>query len=368
MPEPTAEPDPVPSQVTATAGPAWPGTDVAEAIRISRGELGDPHLPFLPQLTARGIGADPVGRTGALLVELPVDLQPHGWRLTDRPGRDQARAEALLSRDLNTLADLAGAEEKPAAGLRLSLLGPLSLAAGLSLHNGERALSDAGARRDVAESLAAGLDAYLRRAAEAVPGARLVLAVEEPDIARVLSGSIPTASGYRTLRSVPAAEVRSSWALLLDAAHNAGARTVLTVPAPVSGNGRAETGTRADGSTIAAVADLALSAGAEGLGLPGSALRPRDWEAVAAAVEDGGRVELALVPVPGPGGTVSQVTGLVESVLRPWRDVGLPMQSLPALSPVPGADLDRTSPATARAVLTRLTQVADALDQVAKDS
>lgn len=361
MAAPTAEPavpEPAPTTVAATAGPGWPGTDVAEAIRISRGELGDPHLPFLPQLPDRGIGADAVGRTASLLVDLPVDLQPHGWRLVDRPGRDLARAQALLSRDLNTLADLAGEEDRPSTGLRLSLLGPLSLAAGLHLHNGERALVDAGARRELAESLAAGLGAYLRRAAEAVPGARLVLAVEEPDAERVLRGRIPTASGYRTLRAVPDAEARRTWQLIRDAAAEAGARTVLVLP----GVGRP-----AD-RAAASAADLALAAGYDGVGLPAAGLQPRDWETVARTVEEGRRIELGLVPLPAPGAQVRQVTALVDSVLRPWRDVGLPLRQLPALAPVPAADLAAAPPATARAVLARLTQTASALEQVAADA
>ena len=60
-----------------------------------------------------------VGRSAALLVDLPVDLQPSGWRLVDRPGRDLARARAWLAQDLDALAELAachqgGARERQA--------------------------------------------------------------------------------------------------------------------------------------------------------------------------------------------------------------------------------------------------------------
>ena len=61
------------------------------------GEL--PSLPYLPELPARGVGADLVGRTAALLVDLPVEVQPSGWRLSDRPGRDHHRAVDHLRRD-----------------------------------------------------------------------------------------------------------------------------------------------------------------------------------------------------------------------------------------------------------------------------
>ena len=68
------------------------------------GEL--PDLPHLPELPARGPGADMIGRTAALLIDLPVDLQPSGWRLADRPGRDLRRPRDLLARDLDALEDL----------------------------------------------------------------------------------------------------------------------------------------------------------------------------------------------------------------------------------------------------------------------
>ncbi len=61
-----------------------PGTDPAEAAALVLGEL--PDLPHLPELPARGPGADMVGRGAALLVDLPVELVPSGWRLTARPG------------------------------------------------------------------------------------------------------------------------------------------------------------------------------------------------------------------------------------------------------------------------------------------
>ena len=40
-----------------------------------------------------------------MLVDLPVDLQPSGWRLTDRPGHDQNRTGAFLREDLDELAE-----------------------------------------------------------------------------------------------------------------------------------------------------------------------------------------------------------------------------------------------------------------------
>ena len=78
----------------ATGIGSHPGTDVREVLKGVRELLGDGHLPYLPELPARGPGADMVGRGAALLVEMPVDLQPSGWRFVDRPGRDAERAAA----------------------------------------------------------------------------------------------------------------------------------------------------------------------------------------------------------------------------------------------------------------------------------
>ena len=103
-----------PEQVTATALGTWPGEDPVEAARIIRGELGSPHLPFLAELPDRGVGSDALGRTASLLVDLSVDVQPYGWRIVDRPGKDFRRARSALSTDINILADVIGAEDTPA--------------------------------------------------------------------------------------------------------------------------------------------------------------------------------------------------------------------------------------------------------------
>ena len=333
-----------PRQVTATALGTWPGEDPLEAARSIRGELGSPHLPFLAELPDRGVGSDALGRTASLLEELAVDVQPHGWRLVDRPGKDMRRAESALSTDLNVLADVAGAEDVSAADCKVQLVGPLSLAAGLYLHNGERALLDHGARRDLAASLAAGVGSYVSRVAAAVPGARLVVQVDEPAIAAVLAGTIPTASGYRTLRAVAASEARESWRLVVDALRAGGAADVV-VSFP----------------EIEAPIDLVLAAGADGIALPLKALTNRQWEQIAGAVEAGKQFWAGALEV--TGGPLPKVSDCVESVWRPWRQLGLPGSLLGATRVTPAQGLAGLTPAQATAVLGRLTQVADGLNQ-----
>jgi hypothetical protein len=318
-----------------------------EATRIIRGELGSPHLPFLAELPDRGVGADAIGRTSSLLVDLAVDVQPHGWRIVDRPGRDMVRAKSALSTDINVLADIAGEEDRAADEFKVQLRGPLSLAAGLHLHNGERVLIDYGARRDVAASLAAGVGAHLAKVAAAVPGARLVVQLDEPDIASVLAGTIPTSSGYRTLRSVAGQEVTELWRVVIDALREAGAAEVaIAVP------------------EIEAPFERILAAGADAIAVPLRALTTRQWEQLAEAVESGKRLWAGALQADAPGG-MPKTSEVVESVRRPWQQLGLPLAALGTVRVTPSGGLESLSPAAATEVLTRLTQVADGLNQLA---
>ncbi|GAA1278496.1 hypothetical protein [Arthrobacter pascens] len=344
---PAAE-EPQQREVTATALGPWPGQDPVEATRSIRGELGSPHLPYLAELPGRGVGADAIGRTASLLVEMAVDVQPHGWRIVDRPGRDLIRAKSALSTDINVLADVAGEEDNPAQDFKVQLRGPLSLAAGLHLHNGERALIDYGARRDIAASLAAGVGEHLARVGAAVPGARLVVQLDEPDIASVLGGTIPTSSGYRTLRSVPGQEVSELWRVVVDALRAAGAtEVVISVP------------------EIEAPIDRILAAGADGIAVPLKALTSRQWEQLAEAVEGGKRLWAGALAVDNPAADLAKAGEVADAVWRPWRQLGLPAAALCTLRITPSGGLDGFTPAGATAVLTRLTHGADALNQLA---
>ncbi|MCB5273828.1 hypothetical protein BJG92_01353 [Arthrobacter sp. SO5] len=337
-----------PGEVTATALGTWPGEDPVEAARIIRGELGSPHVPFLAELPDRGVGSDALGRTASLLVDLSVDVQPYGWRIVDRPGKDLKRARSALATDINILADVIGVEDTSATDLKVQLRGPLSLAAGLHLHNGERALIDYGARRDLAASLAAGAGSYLSRVSAAAPGARILVQIDEPEIASVLAGTIPTSSGYRTLRSVPGQEAADSWRLVIDALREAGAdEVVIAVP------------------EVEAPFERILAAGADGIAVPLRALTSRQWEQLAGAVENGKRLWAGALDVSRPGAELPRVADVVETVWRPWRQLGLPASTLGALRVTPSEGLERHSPSSATAVLTRLAQLADGLNQLA---
>ncbi|MDP5227212.1 MULTISPECIES: hypothetical protein [Arthrobacter] len=345
------------SQVIGSAHGAWPGTDPAEATRALRGELGSPHAAPLAELPSRGVGSDATGRSAALLAGLSADVQPHGWRLSWRPehtdSRDHRRALSALDTDVQVLADVAGEEEAAPGPLKLQLRGPISLAASLYLHHGERVLSDHGARRDVAQALAEGVGEHLAAVRRAVPDVPLAVVVEEPSVTEALAGTIPTASGYRTLRSLPGEEVTASWRLLVDALRAAGSQeTVIAVPG------------------VEAPVDRVFDAGAEGVCLPTGTLTTRQWERLAGHLENGRTVWTEYVPLRVAAGQEARTTtALADALLRTWRELGLPLSLMPRLRLLPQSRFvperggGSVTPADALRSLQRVTALADALDQ-----
>ncbi|WP_019137836.1 hypothetical protein [Cellulomonas massiliensis] len=290
----------------------WPGTDPLEAQGVVVGDLVDTGdvdgLPFTVTLPARGPWATPTGQAVARLVELPAELGPHGWRLADRPGADLARARALRREDLDALAVAAHGYEGP---LVVPVLGPVTLAAELYLARGDRAVADAGAVRELAESSAAGLGEHLADLARAVPGARPTVLVLESLVGQVVAGVLPSFSGYRPLRAVAAPVVGERVAALVRGAREGGAERVVVHV----------------GSTATAV-PLARSAGADAVAVEVEALGEAGWERVAEAVEGGLRL-WAQVPVQATSQCAGpDVRGQADTVLRPWRALGLPARGL----------------------------------------
>ena len=181
-----------------------PGTDPAEAMRVVAGEL--PDIPHLPELPDRGPGADLTGRTAALLVEIPVEVTPRGWRLAERPGRDLSRARTMLSSDLDVMEEILDGFRGP---LKIQLCGPWTLAATLELPRTLNvAIADPGAVADLTASLAEGAAAFAADVAKRVPGARLVVQFDEPSLPAVAEGMVPTASGLSRLAAVEADPLR----------------------------------------------------------------------------------------------------------------------------------------------------------------
>ncbi|MFE2373495.1 methionine synthase [Streptomyces sp. NPDC059398] len=318
----------------ATAIGSMPGGDARESVKTVVGTFED--FPCLPELPARGPGADMTGRTLGMLVDMYAHVEPSGWRVSDRPGRDTRRARSWLGEDLDALEEFTQGYE---GLLKVQAVGPWTLAAGLELRGGEAALGDPGACRDIAASLAEGLRAHLAEVRRRVPGARVVLQLDEPSLVPVLRGRIRTASGYRTHRAVDRQLAESAL------------RDVMAV---------------ADGAAIvhtcAPEVPFALlrRAGASGISFDFSLLTERDEEAVGEAVEGG--TQLFAGVVPGTDTALSDPAGSVMGVRKLWRRLGLnPGTLAESLVLTPACGLAGASPGYARTALAHCARAARSL-------
>jgi methionine synthase II (cobalamin-independent) len=329
---PTENTDPRP--VPITWGPAsgvgsLPGSDPAEAVRLVVGEL--PDFAHLPELPDRGPGADMIGRSAAFLVDLAVDLTPAGWRLVPRPGIDLRRAHEFLARDLDALHDLAGDWTGP---LKVQVAGPWTLAAGLERTRGDRAVVDAGARRDLAQSLAEGIVAHVGAVSARVPGAQVVVQLDEPSVPDVLQGGLPTVSGFGKLAAIEAAVVEHELTDLIRA-----------VPAPVVVHCCAPR----------MPLDLFRAAGAAALSFDLGLVQ--DLDAVGTAIEAGTHLFPGVVPgtdstLPAPKATASRVQAW-------WRELGFPADDLAAaVTLTPSCGLAGATPAYAREAMAHVREAA----------
>ncbi|MGR6317718.1 methionine synthase [Micromonospora soli] len=309
----------------ATGIGSLPGTDIAEAQRIVLGEL--PALPHLPELPARGPGADLIGRSAGLLVELPVELYAARWRIAPRPGKDLRRARDLMERDLDQLAEQA---EEYAGPVKVQAGGPFTLAASLELPIGGRMIRDPGAVRDLAGSLAEGLRGHVEAVARRLPRAWVLLQLDEPSLPAVLAGRVPTESGFGTYRSVEAEVAR---ALLRDVIEAAGVPTLVHCCAPD------------------VPLELIRSAGAAGVALDLALVT--DLDPLGEAIDAGlGLLAGAAPALPPSGGRAPSSAQLADRVRKVWDQLGFPRRRLPEQVVVtPACGLAGATPAYARAVL-----------------
>lgn len=281
----------------ATGVGSMPGEDFDEALRVVLGEL--PELPHLPEVPARGITAGITGRALGTITGLGVDLQPAGWRLTDAPGVDHRRARSLLAQDLDALEEAAQGYTGP---FKVQVAGPWTLAATVEKPRGDKVLSDHGARRDLAQALAEGVRAHVADVRRRLPGVeRLVVQVDEPALAGVLAGAIPTASGFGRHRTVHPPEASQALEWVLAAVSETGAEPWVHSCAPGTPLG------------------LLRGAGAVGLSVDQSALSAADHDALAEALEAGETVALGVLPGTAPDHEPTDAH-LTESVLR-WLDM-----------------------------------------------
>ncbi|MFI6262378.1 methionine synthase [Micromonospora sp. NPDC051006] len=309
----------------ATGIGSLPGTDIAEAQRIVLGEL--PALPHLPELPARGPGADLIGRSAGLLVELPVELYAARWRIAPRPGRDLRRARDLMERDLDQLAEQA---EEYAGPIKVQAAGPYTLAAAVELPIGGRLLRDPGAVRDLAGSLTEGLRGHLAAVARRLPRASVLLQLDEPSLPTVLAGRVPTESGLGVYRAVQSEDAA---ALLRSVVEGVGVPTVVHCCAsdvPI---------------------ELIRSTGAVGVALDLALVT--DLDPLGEAIDAGLGLLAGAAPTSPPStGRAPTSAEVAQRVRQLWDRLGFPRSRLAEQVVVtPACGLAGATPAYARAVL-----------------
>lgn len=188
--------------------------------------VGELHtLPHLAELPARGVGADMIGRAGALLVDIGIDTMPRGYRIASGRSAVARRSMSLLDEDIDAFEE---AWEK--AGLRggsrtvkVQAPGPITLAAQLELANGHRAITDRGALRDLAASLAEGLAVHRAQLARRLEAA-VVVQFDEPLLTDALDGRL---TGVTSMTPVRPVDESAAIELLDDCAATVGADVIL---------------------------------------------------------------------------------------------------------------------------------------------
>ena len=179
--------------------------------------------PSASARAARPAGPGPTwsGRGALLLTDLHVDLQPAGWRLVQRPGRDEQRAPGPARPRPGRAG---GGRSRVRRALKLQAPGPGRWPPRLELPRGDRALSDPGAVFDLSESLADGLAAHVDAVRRRLPGvSEIYVQLDEPSLPAVLAGRVPTASGFGALAAVEEQAARVGLGRVLASVADAGA-------------------------------------------------------------------------------------------------------------------------------------------------
>jgi hypothetical protein len=295
----------------ATGVGSLPGSDPDEAMRIVVGELESfPHLVELPNA---GPSSGMIGRGAALLVDLHTELAVSGWRFCARAGADERRARAAAARGLDVFEEHLQEFSGPA---KLQCAGPWSLAASIELRYGDKALADPGAVRDISAALAEGVAGLVADVRRRLPRAQVVMQIDEPLLPAVLTGTVPTASGFSMLRAVEFPHAVEKLRQVVAAVANAGAIPIAhccaaSVPVALL----VEAGMRA------------ISFDARVLDEAGSALD----DALGEAVEAGVALFMGLVPSIEPDDAKPlRAQEIAAPALRLWSRLGFPPEDLAA--------------------------------------
>jgi methionine synthase II (cobalamin-independent) len=322
---------------------SWPGTTARQAAEVVVGELHS--LTHLVELPARGVGADLIGRAGALLVDIAIDTVPRGYRIVARPGGVTKRAISLLDEDIDALEEaweIAGLKGSDRL-VKVQAPGPITLAAQLEMGNGHRAITDQGAIRDLTASLAEGVARHRANIARRLE-AQVVVQFDEPTLPAAMLGRL---TGVTAMTPVhPVDEVLAIE--LLDSCK----------------------GALGDGAEVAVhccAADLPWKmlqrTTIDAISIDASTLKAADLDAIGELVEAGRTILLGVVPTlaPAPTPSAKEVAGAAASVtdrLGFARSV-----LLERIGITPTCGLAGATPAWARNAIELCQQAADGLAQ-----
>ena len=176
-----------------------PGASIIAAADIVAGETGD--LRQLPILPARGV--DVVGLTTGILPGINVDVGPRSWVLSARPQLRTRRMWDRVEADLDQCEQAWGTRID---AVKIQVAGPWTLSASIELSNGHRALTDAGALRDLTESLISGIRDYSADV-RARFDTEVYVQLDEPLLAQVRDGSLPGTSQFDEIPSINDADL-----------------------------------------------------------------------------------------------------------------------------------------------------------------
>ena len=173
-------------------------------------------------------------------------------------------------------------------------------------------------------------------------GRGAVLVLSEPELDRVLEGTIPTASGYRTLRAVPRPEVRAALTAAVGACRDAGAASVVL-------------------DAGAAGVHWAPRCGADTVVVPLPAGSTREWEPLAALHEAGLRLCF------DSAGTTELARTAVQRLLGPWHELGMEPAALLGTVLAPSFRISELAPPQLPDALRRVTGACGALTEACNE-
>jgi hypothetical protein len=197
-----------------------------------------------------------------------------------------------------------------------------------------------------------------------LPGARLVVQLDEPALAAVGGGEVPTASGLSRLRAVEAEVLRDRLAQVIAATPDYSVVHSCSTAVPFG---------------------IIRAAGANAISFDLSQLRRGEVDGVAESAEAGmGLFTGAVAVMPpgdaetgrprpagpaGPGDGSAEARETADRVIRLWQRIGLPLETLPGQAVItPACGLAGVSPDRARAVLTRCREAASMLPELIEET